>query len=318
MTLLKSDRITTEHGFGSVSNVPKLPDGFDRIFTSYRVQTDRLLTHVVVGGQGEPLLLHCGWPETWYAWRYLMPELSRHYTVIAVDPRGFGLSGRPDKGYDADSLADDMFALMDVLGHEQVTYMGHDFGVMVGYAMASNQPRRVRRLIVGEGMIPGVMPSPPLIPEARPMSDFLWHFNFNRAYDINERLVEGREALYFGYQFESKCAAPDSMAQYARDFYIEMIRRVPGTLKASFEYYRAIDEIIPQITQKKSTMLELPVMTFAGEYACGDIVEREWREIAHNVHSVIIPGSGHFTAEEQPQRLLEAVLSYLLSCDSRL
>ena len=91
-----------------------------------------------------------------------------------------------------------------------------------------------------------------------------------------------------------------------------MIRRVPGTLKASFEYYRAIDEIIPQITQKKSTMLELPVMTFAGEYACGDIVEREWREIAHNVHSVIIPGSRHFTAEEQPQRLLEAVLSYLL------
>ncbi len=308
-----SEGIPVIHDFGSVSDVPRLPEGFDKTFKSYRIDTGEIGIHAVIGGKGGPLLLHAGWPENWYAWRYLMIPLSKHFTVISVDPRGFGLSGRPDSGFDVNSLANDMFRLMDVLGHEKFNYVGHDIGVMVGYAMAANQPERILRLAIGEGLIPGVSQSPPLIPDDRLISDFLWHFNFNRALDINERLVEGREELYFGYQFTTKSGSPDAVPKYARDFYIELLRRKPGTLKASFEYYRAMDVTIPQIRQKMGTKLLMPVFTFAGALASGSAVEQEWRTLADNVESVIIPDCGHFPAEEKPEMLLSVLMNFLVS-----
>ncbi|MCJ2185820.1 alpha/beta fold hydrolase [Novosphingobium beihaiensis] len=306
-----SERITPLSGYGSVTDVPRLPEGFADTFKSYSIDTGAVRLHAVIGGSGEPLLLHSGWPQNWYAWRYLMLPLSQHFTVIAVDPRGWGLSSKPADGYDADTLAGDMFALMDTLGHERFVMAGHDIGVQVGYAMAAARPERIRRLALGEGTIVGASPSPELVPDNRMMSDFLWHFNFNRAYDINERLVEGREDLFFNYQFETKAGTPDGVPKYARDFYIEMLRRIPGTLKASFDYYRAIDDTIPQIRRHKEKMVEIPVFTFAGGRACGPLVENEMRTLASNVESLIIPESGHFPAEEQPEALLAGLLGFL-------
>nr|WP_321356495.1 alpha/beta hydrolase [uncultured Draconibacterium sp.] len=309
---MEKTEISTIHDFGSVSNVPRLPENFSKTFKSYRIDTGEIGIHAVIGGKGEPLLLHAGWPENWYAWRELMLPLSEYFTVIAVDPRGFGLSGRPDSGFDVNSLANDMFRLMDVLEHDKFSYVGHDIGVMVGYAMAATQPERVKQLAIGEGVIPGVSPSPPLISDDRLTSDFLWHFNFNRALDINERLVEGREELYFGYQFTTKSGSPDAIPKYARDFYIELLRRKPGTLKASFDYYRAIDETIPQVRKMMGTMLTMPVFTFAGALASGKMIELEWQTIANNVKSVIIPDCGHFPAEEKPDILLDALTNFLV------
>ncbi len=313
MQELQEQGIRSTREFGSVSDVPKLPEGFKKVFKSFIVDTEEVEIHAVIGGEGEPLLLHAGWPQNWYAWRDLMIPLSKHFTVIAVDPRGFGLSGRPNDGFDAISLANDMFRLMDVLGYAKFNFVGHDLAVMVGYAMASLNPERILKLVVGEAIIPGASPSLPLIADERMLSDFLWHFNFNRALNVNERLVEGKEDIYFGYQFESKSGSPDAIPKYARDFYIELLRRKPGTLKASFEYYRSIDETIPQVREMKNTKLNMPVLTFAGALASGPIVENEWRTLAENVQSAIIPDCGHFPAEEKPEELLQLLIDFLVS-----
>ncbi|MCB1735198.1 MAG: alpha/beta hydrolase [Gammaproteobacteria bacterium] len=298
-------------GYGSIADVPRLPEGFMDTFSSYRVDTGNVRLHAVIGGEGEPLLLHCGWPQSWYAWRYLMLPLSKRFKVIAVDPRGLGISDKPGGGYDVDTLADDMFRLMDALGHDQFLMAGHDIGVMVGYVMVSTHPERIRRLAIGEGTIPGASPSPEMIPDDRRMSDFLWHFAFNRALDVNERLVEGREDIYFNYQFASKSGHPDGVPKYARDFYIELLRRVPGTLKASFDYYRAVDETIPQVRKYVTKQVSTPVLAFSGALACGPMVEMEWHTLAANVESLIIPDCGHFPAEEQPESLLSALTGFL-------
>jgi len=87
-------------GPGSVSGAPNLPDGFTGTFTSRYVDTGELRQQVVTGGEGPPLLLVHGWPQTWYAWRLVMPALARSFSVIAPDQRGTGLSGRPADGYD--------------------------------------------------------------------------------------------------------------------------------------------------------------------------------------------------------------------------
>lgn len=87
-------------GPGSVSGVPELPSGFAETFTSRYVDTGDLRQHVVIGGDGPPLLLMHGWQQTWYAWRLVMPALANQYEVIAPDQRGTGLSGKPETAYD--------------------------------------------------------------------------------------------------------------------------------------------------------------------------------------------------------------------------
>ncbi len=107
--------LSTPEGPGSVSGAPNLPEGFTDTFTSRYVDTGDLRQHAVIGGEGPPLLLVHGWPQTWYQYRLVMPALARDFEVIAVDQRGIGLSDKPHDGYDIGTLAADLAALRDFL-----------------------------------------------------------------------------------------------------------------------------------------------------------------------------------------------------------
>src|SRR5689334_17655867 len=121
-----STGLPTPQGLGSVSGAPNLTTGFTDTFTSRYIDAGELRLHAVIGGHGPPLLLVHGWPQTWYAWRMLMPALARDFRVVAVDQRGIGLSDKPPGGYDSATLAGDMVALMDALGHERFALYGTD------------------------------------------------------------------------------------------------------------------------------------------------------------------------------------------------
>src|ERR687895_767391 len=158
-----STHLPTPEGPGSASGAPNLPAGFPDPATSRYIDTGELRQHAVIGGEGPPLLLVHGWPQNWYAWRLLMPELARDFEVIAVDQRGIGLSDKPQDGYDTGTLAGDLVALMDALGHKRFAVAGHDTGLIIGYALAADHPDRVDRLVVAE--VPGPLElatSPPM------------------------------------------------------------------------------------------------------------------------------------------------------------
>jgi pimeloyl-ACP methyl ester carboxylesterase len=159
---LSSIGLPGPEGPGSVSGAPNLPAGFTAVFTSRYVDAGEVRLHAVTGGHGPPLLLVHGWPQTWYAWRMLMPALAWDFFVVAVDQRGIGLSGKPSGGYDTATLAADLVALMDSLGHHQFALYGTDVGMPIAYALAADHPDRVDRLVVSEAPLPGVSPSPPL------------------------------------------------------------------------------------------------------------------------------------------------------------
>jgi pimeloyl-ACP methyl ester carboxylesterase len=159
---MSSSAGTTPEGPGSVSGAPDLPVGFADTFTSRYVDTGEVRLHAVTGGGGRPLLLVHGWPQTWYAWRMLMPALARDFTVVAVDQRGIGLSGKPPGGYDTAALAGDLAALMGALGHARFAVYGTDVGMPIAYALAADHRDRVDRLVVSEAPLPGISPSPPL------------------------------------------------------------------------------------------------------------------------------------------------------------
>src|SRR3954452_19831964 len=164
-----STPLSTPEGLGSVSGAPNLPDGFTDTFTSRYIDTGELCQHAVIGGEGPPLLLVHGWPENWYAWRLVMPALARDFEVIAVDQRGIGLTDKPQDGYDAGTLAGDLVALMDALGHQRFAVVGHDTGYIISYALAADHPDRVDRVALAE--IPGPPGGGSLTAPVRPRFD---------------------------------------------------------------------------------------------------------------------------------------------------
>jgi len=263
---------------------------------------------VVTGGDGPPLLLVHGWPQTWYAWRLVMPELARHFQVITPDQRGTGLSGKPEDGYDTGTLAADLVALMDALGHARFAVAGHDTGMWIGYALAADHPDRVARLAVAETPLPGVSPSPPLFASAH-LNNALSHFAFNRLAAVNDQLVTGREEVYFGWQFATKAARP--LPDYAIRHYVDILAADPGALHASFAIYRALDATIAQNQQRKTRRLTLPVLGIGGVKSLGDQVADTMKLAADDVQTLVIPGCGHHPPEEAPEETLAALTTFL-------
>jgi pimeloyl-ACP methyl ester carboxylesterase len=298
---------STPEGPGSVSGAPNLPAGFADTFTSRYVDTGELRLHAVTGGDGPPLLLVHGWPETWYAWRLLMPALARDFEVIAVDQRGRGLSDKPEDGYDSGTLAGDLVALMDALGHERFAVVGHDTGFVISYALAADHPDRVERVALAEVPgSPGAAPSPPVFVPG-PINDRLWHLPFNRLERINEQLVEGREAIFFGWEFDAAAKRlPDEVIAY----YVAGLSD-PDSLRGSFGFYRALDATIAQDGERKTRRLAMPVLAIGGAASFGEHVGDALALVADDVQSVVIPDAGHFVAEEAPDEMLAALSSFL-------
>ena len=298
-------------GPGSASGAPNLPAGFAETFTSRYVDTGELRQHVVTGGEGPPLLLVHGWPQTWYAWRLVMPALARDFHVIVPDQRGTGLSGKLSDGYDTGTLAGDLVALMDALDYQRFAMAGHDTGMWIGYALAADYPDRLTRLAVAETPLPGLSPSPPLFATAH-LNEALWHFTFNRLAELNEQLVTGREEVYFGWQFATKAARqlPPDVVRY----YVELLASGPEALHASFAIYRALDATIAQNQQRKERRLSLPILAIGGAHSLGEQVGATMKLAADDVQTLVIPGCAHWVAEETPQETLEALTEFLATC----
>jgi pimeloyl-ACP methyl ester carboxylesterase len=289
---------------------PALPSGFWKTFTSRTVDANGQRMHVVIGGDGPPLLLVHGWPQNWYQWHLLMPALARDYTVVAVDQRGYGSSDKPATGYDAGTLANDLVGVMDKLGYQRFAVIGADIGLVVSYALAVDHPDRVAALAVAEGPLVGVAPSPPLLAPG-PVNNRLWHIGLNRADGINERLVRGREKLYFGYEFATGAAKKLPAADVK--YYVDSIASTPASLHGSFGFYAALDTTIAQNQQRMTHRLSMPVLGIGGALSLGAGAAAQMKLVADNVQSAVIPGAGHFVAEEAPSEMLAVLTPFLAS-----
>jgi pimeloyl-ACP methyl ester carboxylesterase len=304
-----STNLPTPDGPGSVSGAPNLPAGFTYTFTSRYINTGALRQHAVTGGEGPPLLLVHGWPQTWYQWRLVMPTLARDFRVVAVDQRGIGLSDKPEDGYDTGTLANDLVALMDMLGHQRFALVGFDTGMPIAYALAADHPDRVERLVVGEAFLPGLSPTPPLVLPPQ-LNDRLWHIAFNQLETVNEQLVTGREAIYFGAEYVASAGTnklPDDTVSY----YVDRLASNPEALHGSFAWYRAIHATIAQNQQRKERRLTVPLLAIGGAESSGAMVGDTMQLVADDVQTLIIPGTGHWVAEQAPKELLAALTAFL-------
>jgi pimeloyl-ACP methyl ester carboxylesterase len=291
-------------------DAPHLSPGFSKTFTSRFVNAGGLRQHIVIGGDGPPLLLVHGWPQNWYQYRALMPALARDHTVIAVDQRGMGLTEKPKSGYDSATLANDLVALMDALGDQRFSVVGLDTGMVISYALAADHPARVARLVVGEAPLPGVTiprPLPLFLPG--PAVPRLFHLTFNRLDGLNEQLVRGREKLFFSYIFGAEAAI--KLPAYAVKYYADGFASSGAALRGSFGFYRAWDATTKQNENRQATKLTMPVLAIGGEASSPQPPEAVMQTVANDVQGLVIPGAGHFVAEEAPEQVLAALTAFL-------
>ena len=157
------------------------PSGFQNKYET----VNNIKIHYVIGGKGEPLLLVHGFGQNWFMWNRLMPELSKHFTVIATDLPGVGESGKPKSGYDKKTMASDLHALIQKLGYKNINIAGHDIGLMVVYAYAAQFGNDVKKVALMDALIPGVDPV------WTASKNSLWWFGFF-ARPISGDLVAGQ------------------------------------------------------------------------------------------------------------------------------
>jgi pimeloyl-ACP methyl ester carboxylesterase len=237
-----------------------------------------------------------------------MPSLARDFQVVAVDQRGIGLSDKPEDGYDTGTLASDLVALMDALGHQRFAVLGFDTGCLISYALAADHPDRVERVVAGEAPIPGVSPPSPLIlPE--PIKARLWHISFNQQAEVNEQLVTGREDIFIGAEYEAS-AGKKKLPDHAVRHYIDTLASDPKALHGSFQLYRAINTTGAQNEQRKARRLTMPVLAIGGAESTGEGAAKTWQLMADDVQPLVLD-CGHWLAEEAPQELLDALSGFL-------
>ena len=161
-------------------------------FVSTTAKVNGTTLRYVRGGTGSAVILLHGFPQDLYEFHQIMPRLAKKFTVIAVDLRGIGGSAATPGGYEAGNLAEDIHQLARQRKLERVYVAGHDIGGMVAYAFVRRYPEATRGVMILDVPLPGIEPW-----EAVKADPRLWHMGFHQTPEIPEKLIAGRQFLYF-------------------------------------------------------------------------------------------------------------------------
>lgn len=283
-------------------------------FTSHFAIVNGVRLHYVAGGSGSPVFLLPGWPQTWWAYHKIMPELAKRHRVLAVEFRGMGSSDKPEGGYDKKTMARDLSELARQLGYEKIDVVGHDIGAMVAFSFAANHADQVRKLVMLDVAHPSAgYLKMALLPQAGTFGDrideehpYLWWFAFHQVKGLPEQLLEGRAGLeqewFFRYMLKNDAAID------ARDraIYAAAYSTRDGTRAGNGWYQAFAQDIADDGTYGK---LSMPVLGLGGSGYTR--LKAALDAKAPGSQTLRIEGSGHFIAEEKPGELLGHLQEFL-------
>ena len=275
--------------------------------TSHRAEVNGLRLAYRRAGEGTPVVLLHGFPETSYAWRKVLLPLARHHTVIAPDLRGCGASDRPATGYDKRTVASDVRALLAQLEFGPVDLVAHDVGMMVGYAFACAYPDRVRRLVLMEAALPGLG-----LEEMYDANQYprMYHLPlFEAPNRLAEALITGRERLFVDHFMRQQAYNQDGLEAEALDEYARCLA-APGALSGGIAYFRAREVDAAHNRENARTRLTMPVMTVGGTASFGGGLKAQVAPLVEHLRHIMINDCGHYLAEEQPERLADELLRF--------
>lgn len=297
------------HGSAGVAQTRPAAPALHEMGASATAEVNGTTLHYVRAGSGPVtvVLIH-GWPQSLYEWHRVMPELAKEHTVLAVDLRGVGGSRATASGYDKANMAKDVRELVQSLGLRNVYVFGHDIGGMVSYAYARQYASELAGFGVFDVPLPGVEPWAMVQSDPR-----AWHFGFHQTPGLAETLVAGRQAAYFRNFYDRFSATPGAVTA-AEEKVFARAYASPMQLRAGFEWYRAFakDEAF-NIAQ--SQPLSVPMLLLGGEKSLGPLIPPLTEGLRKlgvaDVRPVVVAGSGHWIAEEQPVAVVAAIRSFI-------
>ncbi|WP_027052431.1 alpha/beta fold hydrolase [Mesorhizobium erdmanii] len=278
---------------------------FPASFKTQTIKTNGTSLHVRVGGKGPAVVLLHGFGDTGDMWAPAAIALMKDHTVIVPDLRGMGLSAHPDDGYTKKNQAVDIAGVMDALKIDKADLVTHDIGNMVGYALAAQYPKRITKWVVIDAPLPGIGDWDKI-----KQSPLLWHFNF-RGPDM-ERLVAGRERIYLDRFYNELSADPKKIDEATRAHYAKLYAR-PHAMHDAFEQFKAFDQdaIDNQAMLSTGGKLPMPVLAAGAEKSAGTSQADILRFVASNVTGAIVPASGHWIMEENPDATVKLITDFL-------
>lgn len=289
-------------------------DGFEQ----KRIATPETEINLRIGGNGPPLLLLHGYPQTHAMWHKVAPILAENFTVVAPDLRGYGDSGKPETTpdhfpYSKRASASDLVAVMETLGFDKFLLAGHDRGARVAHRLTLDHPNRVGRLAVLD-----VVPTHKIFSDSHQgiaMAYYHWFF-LAQPNPLPETLI-GRDPDFY-YGFKTGSLSPQGNSYFDPEAYAEYQRcwNDPAMIHASCEDYRAAATIdLEHDEADLATKIACPLLAIWGGAA---VMEAQydvlacWRERAADVRGEAIADCGHFLAEEKPDETARLLLEFFM------
>lgn len=282
------------------------PDPSTSQFQHHTCQVGDLSVHTVEEGHGPVVLLLAGWPQTWYAWRRVIPLLSSDHHVIALELKGQGATSLAlDSDFSIEAVAAEIEGFLQQRQIDTFTLVGHDVGAWVAYAYSILFPQRLTSTLLLDAALIGLAPTEAYMP--RPGSR-TWQFHFHAMADMPELLTAGREADYLGWYFRTKSAVDGAMTPEAVQHYVAAYTR-PGAMTAGFNYYRAVEKNRAFAEAHRQHRFERPLVVYGGEHATGENFLRSLQACDPAVTGGMLPGCGHYLPEEAPDAVADLIRS---------
>lgn len=277
---------------------------------NHTLQANGIRQHYIDAGEGAPVVLLHGFPETNFAWRFQIPVLGELYRIIAPDLRGYGETEKPATGYDKRNMARDLAMLLDELGIGKIALVGHDRGARVATRFAKDYPERVDRLVVMDNVPTRIV--------AREINGEIakayWFFLFHLIPDLPETLIAGKEEQWLRWFFSDWTYDPHAISGADFDTYVRAYR-APGAVRGAMADYRANAIDVEQDQADADTKIKCPVLSLWGADfgAVGKLFDMPavWAEMAENLQAVAIPRCGHLPHEERPEAVNALLLEFL-------
>jgi pimeloyl-ACP methyl ester carboxylesterase len=270
------------------------------------------LHYAAAGSTGSPILLVHGFPETWRAFREVIPLLAAGHRVFAVDLRGFGDSRTAPGDHDSKTSAEDLHQLIEHLGLGPVHLTGQDISGATVFRLAVTHPEDVLSLTAVETGLPGF--------GWETLADVAhggaWHIGFLAAPGIPEMLLAGREREFLGqYAFPSMTAVAGAVADADIDDFARTYAR-PDGWRGATGLYRSLLQEGPELKAlAESPGLTVPVLAVGA--GGGPFTARTMSQAASTgISSVQLNGVGHYAAMEAPEQLAKAVLDFVNDIDA--
>ncbi|MBO9621247.1 MAG: alpha/beta hydrolase [Sphingomonas sp.] len=277
---------------------------------NHTVHANGIRQNYIDAGEGAPVVLLHGFPETNFAWRFQVPVLGAHYRIIAPDLRGYGETDKPASGYDKRTMAADLAALLDTLGIERIALVGHDRGARVATRFAKDYPERVDRLVVMDN-VPTRIVAREL--DAR-IAKAYWFFLFHLVPDLPETLIAGKEEPWLRWFFSDWTYDPATISGEAFATYVRAYQ-APGAVRGAMADYRANAEDIAQDLADAEVKIACPTLALWGAdfAAVGKMFDmpRVWAEMANDLRTAAIERCGHLPHEERPEAVNALLLDFL-------